>query len=75
MHHQSTAFQCFSVLHTVERFVLCLIAASFCDSHGDALLCAESCEPVVKAETVVAVGLSQPAMVVAWIVRDSVARL
>lgn len=25
MHHQSTAFQCFSVLHTVERFVLCLI--------------------------------------------------
>ena len=50
-------------------------AASFCDSHGDALLCAESCEPVVKAETVVAVGLSQTAMVVAWIVRDSVARL
>ena len=50
------------------RISICLMsiiaaAASFCDSHGDALLCAESCEPVVKAETVVAVGLSQPAMV------------
>ncbi len=62
------------------RISICLMsiiaaAASFCDSYGDALLCAESCQPVVKAETVVAVGLSQPAMVVAWIVRDSVARL